>query len=147
MKFGWINLLGALIVALMLIPNIAYAIKNKEKTQAAGSKAMQIVEQLGRYACIILMWLPLLVGKFGFPSIAEMVIYLIGNSILLITYHVLWFMYMKQKKKTTALALAIIPAFIFFMSGFLLRHWLLLAGAVLFAIGHIYLTWKETNTF
>lgn len=31
MKFGWINLFGAAIVVIMLIPNIVYAVKNKNK--------------------------------------------------------------------------------------------------------------------
>ncbi len=32
MEFGWINVFGAIIVILMLIPNIVYAIKNKDET-------------------------------------------------------------------------------------------------------------------
>ena len=31
MEFGWINVFGAIIVILMLIPNIVYAIKNKNE--------------------------------------------------------------------------------------------------------------------
>lgn len=35
MEFGWINLFGAVIVIVMMIPNIIYAIRNKaEKTYA-----------------------------------------------------------------------------------------------------------------
>lgn len=30
MKFGWINAFGAVIVILMLIPNVIYAIRNAE---------------------------------------------------------------------------------------------------------------------
>ncbi len=29
-KFGWINIFGAVIVSVMLIPNIIYAVKNKD---------------------------------------------------------------------------------------------------------------------
>ena len=31
MKFGWINVIGAAIVILMLIPNIIYALKNRDE--------------------------------------------------------------------------------------------------------------------
>ena len=47
------------------------------------------------------------------------------------------------KSKAThsfAVALAILPACIFLLSGMLLRHWLLVGFAVLFAVGHIYVT-------
>ena len=41
MEFGWINLFGAIIVAIILIPNIIYAIKNKdEKNLCKKTKAM-----------------------------------------------------------------------------------------------------------
>ena len=32
MEFGWINLFGAVIVIVMMIPNIVYAIRNRDKT-------------------------------------------------------------------------------------------------------------------
>lgn len=31
MEFNWINIYGCIVVALMLIPNIIFAIKNKEQ--------------------------------------------------------------------------------------------------------------------
>lgn len=41
---------------------------------------MNLIEQIGRYACIIFMWLPLLVWKFGFAIVSELLIYLAGNK-------------------------------------------------------------------
>ena len=61
MKFGWINIFGAGAVILMLIPNIIYAIKNKDEKNLCTNRFMNIIEQVGRYACIFLMWLPLFV--------------------------------------------------------------------------------------
>ena len=85
MEFGWINLFGAVIVILMLIPNIVYAVKNKSEQNLCTNRFMNVIEQLGRYACI------------------------------------------------------------FLMSGLLLRHWLLAGFAVLFAVGHIYVTEKNAQ--
>ena len=45
----------------------------------------------------------------------------------------------------TGAALAVLPSCIFLLSGILLRHWLLVGFAVLFAIGHIYVTLKNAN--
>ena len=144
MKFGWINVFGAIIVVLLMIPNIVYAIKNKGERNRCTSRLMNVLEQIGRYACIILMWLPLLVWKFGFASVFEMLLYFLGNGTLLIAYWTLFAVYMKRRSKTLAIALAVLPACIFLLSGLLLRHWLLVGFALLFAVAHIFVTWENT---
>ena len=143
MEFGWINVFGAVIVILMMIPNIIYAIRNKDEKNLCTNRFMNTIEQIGRYACIILMWLPLLVWKFGFSSVFEMILYLIGYGCLLAAYWVIFACYLKQKTANRALMLAVLPACIFLLSGLLLRHWLLTGSALLFAVGHIYVTQKN----
>ena len=145
MEFGWINLFGAVIVVLMLIPNIIYAIRNKGEENRCENRLMNLAEQIGRYACIVLMWLPLGVWKFGFPSVGEMLLYFAGNGCLLTAYWAVYAAYLKRKTGKRALALAVIPACIFLLSGALLRHRLLAAFAVLFGISHIYVTTKNAE--
>ena len=145
MEFGWINVFGAVIVILMLIPNIVYAIKNKGEKNLCTNRFMNAIEQIGRYACIVLMWLPILVWEFGFASVFEMLLYAAGNALLLAAYWIVFAIYMKRRSAGLALALAIIPACIFLLSGILLRHWLLVGFAVLFAVGHIYVTEKNAK--
>ena len=140
MEFGWINLFGGVLVLLMLIPNIVYAIKNKNEKNLCTNKVMNLIEQIGRYACIVLMWLPLLVWKFGFQSAFEMLLYLFGNGALLLAYWIVFFRYMRKRSKASALTLAILPSCIFLLSGILLRHWLLVGFSLLFAFGHICVT-------
>ncbi len=140
MEFGWINVFGAVIVILMLIPNIVYAINNKDEKNLCTNRLMNMIEQVGRYGCIVLMWFPLLVWKFGFTSVFEMLLYLFGNGILLTAYWVVFAIYMKRKSPSLAITLAILPSCIFLLSGIVLRHWLLVVFAVLFAVGHIYVT-------
>ena len=145
MEFGWINVFGAVIVVLMLIPNIIYALKNKGAENKCENKLMNAIEQVGRYGCIILMWLPLLVWKFGFPSVYEMMLYFFGNGCLLAAYWIVYAAYLKRKTRKRALALVVLPTCIFLLSGLLLRHWMLAAFAVLFGIGHIYVTEKNAG--
>ena len=140
MEFGWINLFGGIIVILMLIPNIVYALRNRDERNLCENRLMNILEQVGRYGCIVLMWLPLLVWKFGFRSVFEMLLYFVGNGALLLAYWLVYARYLEQRTAGRALALAVIPACIFLLSGLLLRHWLLAGFAVLFAVGHIYVT-------
>ena len=147
MEFGWINLSGAGIVVLIMIPNIIYAARQKQdETQIEVPHGLSACEQVGRYGCIILMWLPLLVWKFGFGSVEEFLIYLIGNGALLLCYFLSWMLYSRKKTLSVAMALAIIPTAIFLLSGLLLRHWLLVAFAILFGFAHCtitYMTHKE----
>ena len=145
MEFGWINVFGAIIVILLLIPNIVYAIKNKDEKNLCTNRLMNIAEQIGRYACIVLVWFPLIVWKFGFASVFEMVLYMVCNGTLLVAYLILFAVYMKHKTVRLALLLAILPSCIFLLSGVLLRHWLLVGFAVLFAVGHIYVTYQNQN--
>ena len=145
MEFGWINLFGGIIVLLMLIPNVVYALRNRGEDNLCGNRVMNLLEQIGRYGCILLMWLPLLVWKFGFQSVPEMLLYLLGNGALLLAYWLVFARYLKEKTGRRALALAVLPACIFLLSGLLLRHWLLVGFAALFAVGHIYVTAVNTK--
>ena len=140
MEFGWINGFGAGFAVLLLIPNIVYAVRHRDEKNLCANRFMNALEQLGRYACIVLMWLPLLIWKFGFGSAAEMILYLAGNGVLLAAYWLVFARYCKAKTARRARTLAVLPACIFLLSGVLLRHWLLAGAAVLFAVGHIYVT-------
>ena len=143
MEFGWINVFGAVIIVIMMIPNIIFAVKNKDMTNKCDNRLMNVIEQIGRYACIVLMWLPLLIWKFGFQSVFEMFAYIGGSGVLLAAYLVIWVFYFKKPLMNTAVALAVIPTIIFLLCGILLRHWLLVAAALLFGVGHIYVTVKQ----
>lgn len=140
MKFGWINIFGGVIVVLMLVPNIVWALRHKDKKNLCTNKPMNLLEQIGRYACIVLMWLPLFVWEFGFKSVGAMLVYLVGNGLLLLAYYIVFAMYFRQEKAEYAIALAVLPSCIFLLSGLMLRHWALIGFAIIFAVGHIYVT-------
>ena len=143
MKFGWISLFGAVIVIIMIIPNIVYALRNRDEKKLCRNKAVNLIEQIGRYACIVLMWLPLFTGKFGFSSIYGILLYLFGNGILLTAYIIVFILYLRKKTPRRAVILAVLPACIFLLSGISLRHWPLVVSAVVFAAAHIYVTKKN----
>ena len=145
MKFNWINLFGGVIVLLILIPNIIYALKNKEETHEKSNIVIVITEQVGRYACMLLMIVPLFVGEFGFSPLEFMFNYLIGNLILLVFYYIFWVLFAKNKSLDKALALAAIPTLIFINSAISVKHWTLLVFALLFGASHIYITYKNNK--
>lgn len=57
MEFGWINGFGAAIIMIMMIPSILFALKNKDMRNQCENRLMNAIEQIGRYACCVLMWL------------------------------------------------------------------------------------------
>ena len=143
MEFNLINLLGFIIVAVMLIPNIIYGIKFKGLENKCTNKAMNVIEQAGRYGSMALMVLPLFVWEFGFSSVFMMFVYLLGNGILLFTYLLVWVFYFKKQTMGRAMILAIAPTCIFFLSGVTLYHWALVVAAIIFGVGHIYVTYQN----
>ena len=101
---------------------------------------MNVIEQAGRYGSMALMVLPLFVWEFGFSSVFMMFVYLLGNGILLFTYLLVWVFYFKKQTMGKAMILEIAPTCIFFLSGATLYHWVLVVAAVIFGVGHIYVT-------
>ena len=143
MKFNWINVFGAAFVLLLLVPNVVWALRHRGQKNLCENKALNALEQVGRYACIVLMWLPLLVWEFGFKSETAMALYLAGNLLLVAAYLTVFALHMKKETRERALALALLPACVFLLSGITLRHWLLAGFALLFAIAHLYVTVKN----
>ena len=141
---GWINFFGLIIVVLILIPNIIYAIKHRGEKQAPVSRTAFMLEQAGRYACMLLMVLNIGLVKFGFGSIIGLLIYLFGNASLLLAYWICFIAYFKKPSDELSILLSIIPAVIFLLSGLTLRHRLLVIAAVVFGAAHIYIT-NKTN--
>lgn len=137
---NFINYFNIAIVAVMLVPNIIYAAKSRGVKNLCTNKVMNIVEQLGRILCIIFMVFPVMIGEFGFPSAESFIIYLFGNIILVAIYLVVWISYFKKQNAPKATVLAVVPSVIFALCGLTLEHWLLVFAAVLFGIGHIYVT-------
>lgn len=144
MEFGMINVWNAVIVVIMMIPNLIYAGKGGED-QKKPNKLIAVIEQVGRYASMALMILPLGVWKFGFPNVPALLAYLFGNAACLLLYLIVWAFYFKEKTFHRAMALAIIPVCIFGLCGICLRHWLLVGAAILFGIGHLRITYQNNK--
>lgn len=145
MEFNPINIFGSIIVIIMLIPNIIYGIRSKNIQTRNKNKIVNIIEQTGRYASMTLMVLPLFVWKFGFSNVFMMLVYIFGNGILLITYWIVWIFYFKRQTYNRAMTLAIVPTIIFLLSGLTLSHYALIVAAVLFGVGHIYVTHQNNK--
>ena len=52
---SWLNIFGLLLMILLLVPNIIYAVKEKNQENKCTNKFMNLVEQIGRYGSMFLM--------------------------------------------------------------------------------------------
>ena len=95
MFFSIFHVFCAGIVVLLLIPNLIYALRHRGGGISSGSRAVNLLEQIGRFGCMICMVVPLGVpgGAFGFCSPEAFLIWAAGIAALLLAYYACWVFY------------------------------------------------------
>ena len=142
---SWFNYYGLAIMAIIMIPNIVYAIKHKQGFENSyKNKSLEIIEQLSRYACFALMIfnIPYLCFNFWFNN--ALAVYLSVNGGLCLLYCVFWIICRNPKSKLRALSLSITPSVIFLFSGIVLAYIPLVVFAISFGISHVWLSYKNS---
>lgn len=132
------NSTGLFFVLLLLLPNLLFA--RKLPKQKPAGKLLTILEQAGRYACILLMVTGLGIFDFRIPSLSAILVYHIGNAILILLYWIFWLLFLRKQTHFTAMMLAVLPGCVFLLSGITLRVPVLTAAAVLFLAAHTQIT-------
>lgn len=140
---GWLNLFGLILVILLLIPNIIYAVQNREQKNLCRNTLMNNLEQIGRYVCMFLMVFHIGIAEYGFASVAAFLIYGFGNGILILAYWITWGLYFRRRSFKKQMALAILPTCIFLLCGVTMQHYLLILFGGIFGLSHIYVTAKN----
>ena len=143
--FGWLNLLGLILVVLLLVPNIIYAVKAKNQHNQCTNKAMNLLEQIGRYGSMFFLVFHIGIAELGFGSVESFLLDLAGSAVLLIAYWVVWMLYFSKPSYQKQMALAILPTCLFLLNGVAMRNYLLILFSVIFGIGHLYVTNKNTE--
>lgn len=140
---GWFNYYGLAVMAIIMIPNIVYAVKNKNAVNKYHNKAVEIAEQIGRYACLALMVFNIPYTYFGFWFDYALAVYLSVNGGLCLAYLIFWAVCWNKSGKLKALSLSVLPTCIFLFSGIALLNIPLIAFAVLFGITHVFISCKN----
>ena len=121
--------------SLLVIPEMVYTVKGMNKNYP-GPKRNIILDYVFKYGCLILMFLPLGIGKFGFKSVASMLIYLFGNGILVLVYVIIFIINIKKDSFKVDLILLEIQTLVFILSGLILSHYLLVICAFVYGTLH-----------
>lgn len=142
----WFNLFGLLFIAVIMIPNIIFAVKCKDGFENKWSnKTAEFIEQVGRFGCFSFMIFHIPGTCFGWWSEEAFAVYLIANALLVALYCVIWVVCFRKNTVFKALALSIIPSVVFLFSGIMCRSVLLILSAVLFAPTHILISYKNAK--
>ena len=143
---GWFNYYGLAIMAIIMIPNIIYAIKHKnDVTSAYKNKAVEIAEQIGRYGCLAFMIFNIPYTYFGFWFDNALIVYLAVNGISCLAYLIFWLICWSKNNLLKALSLSILPSCIFLFSGIVLANIPLIVFAIVFAVNHILISIKSIS--
>ena len=141
---SWFNYYGLIIMAVIMTPNIIYAIKQKDgAANAYRNQAVEVLEQIGRYGCLIFMIFNIPYTYFNFWFAYGFAVYLSVNSGLCVAYLIFWIICWSKKGKLKALSLSVLPSCIFLFSGIILANIPLIVFAVLFCITHIFISYKK----
>lgn len=142
----WFNVFGLIFLTVMMIPNIAFAIKNKDGLKKKYSnKAVEIAEQIGRVGCFVFMIFNIPGTWFGWWSCEAFAIYMIANTLMILLYCAIWIICWNKNNVFRALTLSIIPAAIFMFSSVMSRSALLIFAALIFAPTHILISYKNAD--
>lgn len=139
-----INIFGLVFMAAIMIPNIIFAIKCKGALENKWkNKAVEVLEQVGRYGCCLFMIVNIPKTWFGWWSDEAFAVYLIADAVLVSAYCVIWAICFKKNNLFRVLSLSIIPSLIFLFSGIMSRSVFLIISAVIFAPCHIIISYKN----
>jgi hypothetical protein len=139
------NIYGLIIMIIVMIPNIIFAIKEKNFESKYHNKVVEIAEQIGRFGSMGLMIFNIPLLEFGYWFNNGKSIYMALTGVLAVLYCFVWFLYFRQSSIEKAISLAIIPTIIFLFSGIVQGKVLLIITAILFGIGHIIITYKNNR--
>lgn len=136
----WLNLPGLLAMLMLLAPNILYAARHPNARKSCRSKGLLVLEQIGRYGCMVLMCLPMGLLAYGYAAPGWAVVWLTLATTLVFVYWAVWVLYFRKAGIACALTLALVPAALFLLSGLLWRNIPLVALSLLFGYAHTRIT-------
>ncbi len=139
----WFNWIGLIIIAMIMLPNVVYSITKKEEFSNTTCKTLLAFEQIGRLGCIVFMIFNLPYTYFNFWFNHALLVYIIINAVLTLTYVTLFFATWNQKSWFKVISLSLLPSLIFLFSGVAVINIPLIIFAVIFTTCHVMVSVKN----
>lgn len=146
LKMEWFNVFGLIFMAVILIPNILFAVKCKDGFENKWkNRTVETLEQIGRFGCFGFMIFNIPGTWFGWWSDEAFAVWLVVDALLVGLYCLVWIVCFRKTGLFRALALSILPSVLFLFSGIMTRSVLLTISALLFAPAHIAISWQNAK--
>ncbi|MBO4679298.1 MAG: hypothetical protein J5626_06480 [Lachnospiraceae bacterium] len=142
-KFGWINVFGAIIALLLLIPHLIFEIKFRNRKRRSMPGILRVFESLLWAICCFLMIVNVDFYEFGFDSKTLFIVYFVGNVLLLLAYYITWFFFFIRPTFGRRVSTAVIALLTFCLSGVTLTNIPLIVFASLFGNCHIFMAAQD----
>ena len=131
-------------IAVIMIPNIIFGLTYKGGFENKfNNKYLELAEQIGRFGCFGFMIINIPGTCLGWQSDGAFTLYLIVDALLTAVYCIIWAVCFKKSSIFRAIALSVIPSVMFLFSGIIIRSYLLIIAAVIFAPCHIIISYKN----
>ena len=141
---NWFNYYGLIFVAVILIPNVIFAIKCKDGFENKWkNKVVETAEQIGRFGSFIFMIFNIPKTYFGFWFDGGFIAYIVVESVLAAAYCAIWAICFKKPSVFRALSLSITPSVMFLFGGIVTGSIILSVFAAIFSPCHILLSYKN----
>lgn len=143
---GWFNYYGLFAIVIIMVPNILFAVLDKSAFEnRCKNKVIIVLEQIGRYGCMIFMVFNIPYTYFGFWFAHALTVYLIICGAMLAFYCLGWIIFRKGGGLLKALWLSVTPTVLFLFCGVMVTSIPLIVCSVLFGAGHITISCKNIN--
>lgn len=140
----WFNGYALIFMTFIMIPSFVFAFRCRDGfANVWRNKTVEALEQIGRFGCFGLMIFNIPRTVFGFWTDRAFAAYLIGNSILVGLYCIVWAVCFRKNSVFRALALSLLPSAVFLFSGILIRSIPLIVAAAIFAPCHIVISYQN----
>lgn len=138
------NFYGLIFVAVIMIPNVIFAIKHKGGfDNAYKNKTVEFFEQLGRAGCFVFMFVNIVPLVKGYWFDGAFIAYLAAGGALTLAYLSGWFIFRNENSVRKSLYLSIVPSALFLCCGIFSGSYPLIASVLLFAPFHVYISYKN----
>lgn len=143
---GWFNIYGLIIIAVIMIPNIVFAIKIQNGFENLWhNKIVETLEQIGRFGCFGLMIFNIPYTYIGFWFDNALAVYIIVCTVLVTAYCLVWVIFFRKNCLFRAVALSVIPSVLFLFCAVMLLNVPLIIMSLIFAPCHILISVKNAD--
>lgn len=92
----WLNIYGLVIMIIIMIPNIVFAMREKNFESKYNNKLIEVIEQIGRFGSMFLMIFNISFLNYGYWFSKAKKVYMILVGVLALAYCLTWVLYFKK---------------------------------------------------